>query len=113
MKQIIFDTSFILSAVRNKIDFFEELLGEIIIIPKQVLNEIKRLGNFDSKLALKILEKNSFEEIDLGKGHVDKLIIKFAEKNPKTIVATLDREIKTKVKNQKLVIRGKKKLEII
>ncbi len=33
--------------------------------------------------------------------------------SPKVIVATLDREIKKKTENQKLIIRGKKKLEIL
>jgi len=113
MKTYLLDTSFIISAVRNKIDFFEWLIGEKIIIPKQVLEEIKRIENKDSELALKILELNPFEEIDLGKGHVDKLLIRFAARNPKVIVATLDREIKNKLKNYKLVIRGKKKLEVV
>ncbi|MCK4552937.1 hypothetical protein KAT80_01920 [Candidatus Pacearchaeota archaeon] len=113
MKQIILDSSFILTCIKQKIDFFEELFGTQILIPEQVINEIKNLKNPNSKLALKLLEKNKFKKIDLGKAHVDKLIIRFAKENPKTIIATLDREIKNKTKNQKLIIRGKKKLEII
>ena len=113
MKQIILDTSFILSAVRNKIDIFNELLEYNILIPKQVINEIKNQKSSNAKLALKILQLNKYNEIDLGKAHVDKLIINYAKKNPKVIVATLDREIKKKVKNSKLVIRGKKQLEVI
>jgi len=113
MEQIILDTSFILTCIKQKIDFFEELVGTQILIPEQVINEIKNLKNPNSELALKLLEKNKFEKIDIGKGHVDKRIIKFAKENPKTIIATLDKEIKNKTKNQKLIIRGKKKLEII
>ena len=113
MKQIILDSSFILTCIKQKIDFFEELVGTQILIPKQVINEIKNLKNSNSKLALKLLEKNKFKKINLGNAHVDKLIIRFAKENPKTIIATLDREIKNKTKNQKLIIRGKKKLEII
>lgn len=113
MKEFILDTSFIISAVRNKIDFFEELIGEKIIIPKEVIEEIKRIKNKDSELAIKILDLNSYEEISLGKGHVDKLLVRYARENPKVIVGTLDREIKNKVKNYKLVIRGKKKLEVV
>jgi len=108
--KILLDTSFILTCLKQKIDFFEELVGEEILIPVQVINEIKRLNN---PLALKLLEKNKFKKIDLGKGHTDKRIIKFAKENPKVIVATLDKEIKNKTKNQKLIIRGKKKLEVI
>ena len=113
MVQVILDTNFILTCIKQKIDFFEELVGTQILIPEQVINEIKNLKNPNSKLALKLLEKNKFKKIDLGRGHVDKLIIRFAKENPKTIIATLDREIKNKTKNQKLIIRGKKKLEII
>ena len=113
MEQIILDTSFILTCIKQKIDFFEELVGTKILIPEQVINEVKNLKDPNSEPALKLFEKNKFEKIDIGKGHVDKRIIKFAKENPKSIVATLDREIKNKTKNQKLIIRGKKKLEVI
>ena len=113
MEQIILDTNFVLTCIKQKIDFFEELVGTQILIPEQVINEIKNLKNPNSELALKLLEKNKFKKINIGTGHVDKRIIKFAKENPKTIIATLDREIKNKIKNQKLIIRGKKKLEII
>ena len=33
--------------------------------------------------------------------------------NPDYIIASLDKEIKNKVGNQKLVIRGEKKLEVV
>jgi len=89
-------------------------VGTQILIPEQVINEIKKSKKIqNSGLALKILEKNKFKKIDLGKGNVDNLIIKFAKENPKSIVATLDKEIKNKTKNYKLIIRGKKKLEVI
>ena len=111
MKQIILDTSFILICIKQKIDFFEELVEAQILIPEQVINEIKRLKNPNSELALKLLEKNKFKKVDIKKGHVDKGIIKFAKENPRTIIATLDREIKGKVKNQKLIIRRRKKMK--
>lgn len=112
MKQVLLDANFIISCVKQKIDFFEELplMGFGIIIPDQVIAEIERL---DNPLALQLLKKNKFKKIDLGKGHVDKLIIQYARTKPKLIIATLDRELKNKITNQKLVIRGKKKLEII
>ena len=115
MKKVILDTNFIVTCVKQKIDFFEDikLQGIKILIPKQVIKETENLKTSNAKLSLKILEKNEFKKIDLGKGHVDKLITNFARKNPKIIVATLDRELKNKIKNNKLIIRGKKKLEII
>ncbi len=123
MKQAILDTNFILTCIKQKIDFFEKLKleGIQIIIPKQVIKEIKGIINSkkklhfreDAKLALKFLEKNPFKEIDLNEKCVDKGLIQFAKKNKKVIIATLDREIKRKIKTPKLVIRGKKKLEVI
>lgn len=114
MKQAILDTNFIISCIKQKIDFFEELklLGIKILIPKQVINELK---NNNAELALNLLgkEKNSFELIDIGKGHVDKRIIEYAEKNPKVLIATLDREIKTRIQNNKILIKEKKRLEIV
>ena len=123
MKKVILDTNFIVSCVRNKIDFFEEIkfMGMQILIPKQVIEELKRIVSSkkklgfkqDAKIALQILEKNLFQKIDIGKKYVDKGIINYAEKNKDVIIATLDRELKNKIKNPKLVIRGKKKLEVV
>ncbi|MFH1608324.1 MAG: PIN domain-containing protein [archaeon] len=115
MKQVILDTNFILTCIKQKIDFFEQIpsRGIQIIIPKQVINEIRNLKNPNTEFSLKLLEKNKFKKIDIGKGHVDKRIILYANKHPNTIIATLDKEIKNKVKNNKLVIRGKKKLEVV
>jgi len=123
MKQTILDTNFILSCVKQKIDFFRDIpnIGLEILIPTQVIEEIKRVANStkklrfrdDAKLAQVILEKNNFKEIDIRGKYVDKGLINYAKEHPKLVVATLDRDIKKKVTNFKLVIRGKKKLELI
>lgn len=123
MKRVILDTNFVLTCIKQKIDFFEEikLMGMQILIPKQVIDEIKRIANSkkklhfreDAKLALKLLERSSFKKIDLKNKNVDKGLIKLAKENKSIIVGTLDRELKNKIQNPKLVIRGKKKLEII
>jgi len=117
MKQIILDTNFILTCVKQKIDFFEEiqLMGMQISIPNQVIVEIEGLSkkNNNAKLSLKLLKKSKFKKIDLKTKDTDKGIIKFAKENPEVIIATLDRELKNKIKNPKLIIRGKKKLEVI
>lgn len=125
MKKTILDTNFILTCVKQKIDFFEEIkfMGMEILIPKQVINELRIITSSkkklhfreDAVLSLKLLEKNSFKKIDLSKygKNTDKGIKNCAEKNKDIIIATLDKELKNKIKNQKLVIRGKKKLEIM
>ena len=123
MKQVILDTSFILTCIKQKIDFFEQLESEglKIIIPKQVIREIEKITSSkqklhfreDAKSALKLLKKSNFKKIDLETKRVDAGLVKFTKENPKTIIATLDKELKNKILNHKLVIRGKKKLEII
>ena len=115
MKEIIMDTSFILTCIKQKIDFFEELIGFKIIIPLEVIKEIEGLSisNSSAQIALALLNKANYQKINFGKGIVDELLINFAKKNPLIIIATLDKEIKKSVKNEKMVIRGRKKLEVI
>lgn len=115
MKQIILDTSFILTCIRNKIDFFDELFGYEILIPKQVIKEIEGLSNSktEAKLSLKLIKSNKPKTINIPGKNTDNAIINYAKENPDMIIATLDRGIKSKVKNSKLIIRNKKKLEII
>ena len=123
MKKAILDTNFILTCVKQKIDFLNEIkfMGIKVLIPEEVLDEVRKIMNSrkklhfreDAKLALKILDKGGFEKINIGTSYVDKGIVNFAEKNKDVIVATLDKELKKKIKKPKLVIREKKKLEII
>jgi rRNA-processing protein FCF1 len=128
VKKALLDTSFILSCIRHKIDFFNDLESEGIkvLIPAEIIEEIKRIPNSRKKkrhkraaiIALRYILNNNFEKIALNSEKkpgfiVDKGIIEYAEKNPEVIVATLDREIKTTVPTQKLIITRKKRLEII
>ena len=123
MKKVILDTNFILTCIRNKVDFFEEipLMGIKIIIPQQVIEEVEKIMNSkkklhfkeDAKIALKILEKNSFEKINLQGSYVDLGLENFAKKNKDILIATLDKDLKKKISNSKLIIRNRKKLEII
>ncbi len=43
MGQVLLDTNFILNCINQKIDFFEDLAGYKIIIPQEVINEIKKI----------------------------------------------------------------------
>ncbi|HOC97078.1 MAG TPA: hypothetical protein PKJ54_02240, partial [Candidatus Pacearchaeota archaeon] len=63
--------------------------------------------------ALKLLEKNEFKKISLQGKNVDNSIVKFARENPEIIIATLDKEMRKKIKNKKVTIRSKKIIEII
>jgi rRNA-processing protein FCF1 len=122
MKYAVLDTNFILSCVRKKIDFFEDIpqMGLKVLIPLQVMDELKKFSRQgrgslkqEAKLALVILQNQKFRRVDLYNRNVDNGIIKLANDNPDYIVATLDRAIKVKTKNSNLVIRGEKELEIV
>jgi|SRR3989344_1400571 len=125
-RKVLLDTNFILTCVKQKIDFFEDLQlrGFSIIIPLEVIKELKKIAESKKKirfkeaaeLSLKLLKinENLFKKIDLGgKKTTDKLIIDYSREHPDIAVATLDREIKEFLKNKKVVIRGKKRLEMI
>jgi rRNA-processing protein FCF1 len=123
MKKAILDTSFILTCVRQKIDFLEylETNGFRILIPSEVINEIKSISESkkklrfkeDALLALKLIKNHSFEKVNLDSKNVDYGIVKFANKDMEIAVGTLDSEIKKKVNGSKIVIREKKRLEVI
>lgn len=112
MKQILLDTNFIISCIKNKIDFFDyiEEEGYSIVIPEQVINELEGLKK---ESALRLLEKNKFNMISLKGKIVDNSIINYAKANPNIIIATLDKELQRKIKNRKMIIRNRKRLEII
>ena len=112
MKRVILDTSFIMTAVKQKIYFLEDirLMGLQILIPDKVVRELEGLK---ADLALKILKKNKFRLIKIKGKNTDNAIISFAKKNPRIVVATLDADLKKRIKNSRLVIRQKKRLEVI
>jgi hypothetical protein len=122
MKQILLDTNFILTCIRNKIDLFDELFfsGLKPIIPKQVIKEIEKITNSnkrmkfkkEAELAIIILKKQSFESPEIKGKTVDNAIINYAKQNPELIVATLDKEIQSKIQNKKMIL-NRNKLEIL
>lgn len=122
-KQVILDTSFILTAIRSKIDFLEEITfqGFNPVVPKQVIDELTKITESkkklkfkdEAKLALMLLNRSKIKKIDIKNSYVDKGLIDYAKKHKRVIIATMDSELKKKIKNQKLVVRAKKKLEII
>ena len=123
MKKAILDTSFILTAVRQKIDFFYDLktTGFKILIPDIVLREIETISKSNknssrrenAKLTMKVIKKGKYEKIKLSGKRVDESIIRLAKSDPEVVVATLDREIKSKIKNSQLVIIQKKRIEVV
>jgi len=112
--EVVLDTNFIITCMSQKIDFFEELtlMGFRIVIPLQVKKELEKLGRV---VELKLLEKNrkQYREVRFKKGYVDKGMVEYAKKNPKAIIATLDSELKRKITTSKMIIRGRKTLEVV
>lgn len=122
MSKVLLDTSFILSSVRNKLDFYEELanMGHTVLIPKEVMSEILRIKEStkslkvkdDANLALKLIKSGDYAEIDCPGKYVDKGIKNYLDKNLEVILASVDVILKKSVRNRKIVIRNKKKLEL-
>jgi len=125
--KILLDTNFILTCVKRKIDF-ERLANDIFdeeiswIVPQDVLNE---LGNLKDKKGIKVedklaaavsfevLQKLGSEIIDLpGRNpNVDIKIVNYIL-GKDIVLATMDKDLKGRVKNKILSVRGEKRLEI-
>ena len=126
--KILIDTNFIITATKQKLDTQEtanDIISEPIewLIPQDVLNEIGNLkdrkGTKESdkqaaKLSFQIIETLNPTIVDLpGKNpNVDIKIVNYILDKP-IVLATLDKNLKSRVKNKILTIRGKKNLEII
>lgn len=123
MAKVLLDTNFIMNCVRESFDFFEEIfmMGHRIVVPEEVVLEIQRLSKVSKTkkdkdvaiLSLRILAVNDFEKVNCPGKYVDKGIIDFLKNRPEYILATYDKELKKKISNRILVLRGKKKLEIV
>lgn len=126
MKKIIFDTNFILTCMKQKIDFIYELKAEgyELLLPKQVIDELKKISKDRkkkvserelAKVSLAIIDKSKdkFRIIELEKRFVDAGLLRM-KKDEEIIIATLDRQIKSllKEKFKFLGITKRKKLEI-
>ncbi len=119
--QIVIDTNFILTCVKQKIDLFEQLEDRFpekkIVVPSGVIEELGKLTR-DKKLkmsersaaelALQLVNHEGVLILDLP-GNVDDSIVKYALKN-KVIVASLDRGIKKRLKNNKFLTIRKGKI---
>lgn len=118
MKTIILDTSFLLTALKRKIDIFSEL-NRIIDTPftlaiiDKTLLELK--GKPLESLAKTFLSKNNATIIPTHhQGNVDSLIL--ANLAPHTMVATQDRKLKERLKKRKttlITIRQQRYLMIV
>lgn len=118
--KIVIDTNALIYAVENKLDLFQLLQGNELIVPNLVLEELQLISRAAKKasdkkaafLALRILECTSFEMIHLF-GKVDDAITKFA-KSEDAAVLTNDLILKRNLVKENvrvLHIRQKKYVE--
>ncbi|NQU79275.1 nucleotide-binding protein [Candidatus Woesearchaeota archaeon] len=127
MKQIILDTNFLLIPIQFKVDIFSEidrLISEpyklcIIDSTLDELNKIKETASGKDKnaanLAIQLLKAKNVHTITTSKDkNVDNLIVELAE-SPEYLVATQDKELKQRLKANKIkiiILKQKKYLEI-
>lgn len=114
--EVILDTNFVVELVKQKIDFSElEVYGKITI-PRQVIEELKKLEDKDALLALKIIEhnKDKINVIEIDRKYVDLGIKRYIE-GKSVIVATLDKKLKIELAGRAriLTIQGRKKLILL
>lgn len=117
MQKIILDTNFLVYLIEFKINLFQELdrttsSGYKVYILDSTITELEKLAkkNIYAKIALKLTDKFEIIKVDADK-LVDDVLVELQDEN--TIIGTQDKELKSRLKHHKLIIRQKKYLEII
>jgi len=102
--EVIIDTSFLMLLASNRIKNMNDLDVEIghleFIVPEIVIEELKHLSNDESKekIALQTLELiRTFKTNSISGKTADDGILNFVKENG-GIVATVDKELKSKIK---------------
>jgi rRNA-processing protein FCF1 len=126
--KILIDTNFIITCTKEKIDFdaiMNGLTSEEVqwIVPEEVLTELRGLkfgGKIKIKdrnavsLAIEIIAQLGTEVVKLSDtaDDVDTKIVNYL-RGKDIVLATLDKELKSRVDNKILTVRGKNNLELI
>jgi len=121
---ILLDTNFILECVKNKIDLDDLKIYGNLFLPIEVYSELQNIlldkrqkekNKAIAKLALQILDKKNLKTISLEIDKVDDGIINYVRRNDNIIVATLDKELKSRLEGiaKILTIRNKKKIILL
>jgi rRNA-processing protein FCF1 len=102
--KVICDTNFLIHLATKRIKNFDKIvcdLGSIqFLVPNVAYRELKKLQKIsnkqnDVKITLEYIKK--FERIQIDGTYADEEILKFVENNP-SFIATMDKELKKKVK---------------
>ncbi|MAG38164.1 hypothetical protein CMI45_02145 [Candidatus Pacearchaeota archaeon] len=119
--EVLLDTNFIISCIKRKINFIEELgnLGFRIKIPLGVSQELKDLkkdskvgrdGRVAIELAMQILDDRRVKKTRIGGRTVDEGLIQKGRGG--AYIATLDRAIKREVPNRVVILSAKNSLSV-
>lgn len=120
MKKVILDTNFILNCIKEKIDFIEffELKGFKILVPDKVLFELKRISlekkgalRLRANFSMEFIQKMKLSIINIEGKYVDSALVNYLKKNPEDYLATIDLNLRRKVKNKIFIVRSKNKIE--
>jgi len=109
--KILLDTSFLLTAVKYKVDIFEQLKGHELVILDGVKRELetliktKKRGKLEARIVLELLKKNKVKIKKSKIKNVDDALV--AEKNA---IATQDKELKKRLKGRKIITIRQKRL---
>ncbi len=119
--EVVLDSSFIISCVRDRIDFLTQLeeQGFKVLVPRGVMQEMKDLrlrkgSSHDDRIAidvaLEMLNNKKVKKVGIGKGKVDDALIKKGKSG--LYIATLDKEIKRQVPNRVVIFSAQGKVGI-
>lgn len=119
--QVILDSSFIISCVRDRIDFLTQLeeQGFTPVVPREVFQEMKdlRISNRSSRedrlaidVALEMMEKKKIKKTTLGEGKIDEFLIKKGQEG--VFIATLDNAIKKKIPKKIVIFKAQNRVGV-
>jgi rRNA-processing protein FCF1 len=119
--EAILDTNFIISCIRNKIDFISQLEEEgfKVILPREVMRELKDIkrrtgeSHYDKssiELALQIFEKSKIRKMALGNNKVDEMLVRMGVAG--AYIATLDKAILNKIQNRIIINSSARKIMV-
>ncbi|MEK6915276.1 MAG: hypothetical protein AABW89_01900 [Nanoarchaeota archaeon] len=119
--QVLLDSSFIISCVRDRIDFLAQLQeqGFTPVVPREVLQEMKdlRISNRSSRedrlaidVAFDILEKSKVKKTTLGEGKIDDFLIRKGQEG--IFVATLDNGIKKRIPKKVIIFKAQNRVGV-
>jgi len=117
--EVLLDSSFIVSCVRQRIDFLSQLAeqGYKVKVPREVLQELKDLKFKCSpvdraaiNIALEMLNKKTVKKMKLGGRTVDDGLIDKGKEG--YYIATLDTRIKNLVPKKIVIFSSKKSIGV-